>query len=182
MPKIYAFSVKAPEHAGLLKVGYTIELVKPAVRPDGTSFTDHDVHRWLKNRDYVNTTHESFRCSVDAVKAAILAVRDRTDNVQDRTQNFAMRPSNGKRSRRTISWDRLFHDVAILRAVRFYTMMAAAYPSLLRHGPAPDSRFATKRLFLSRSMKLRKPIVGRFHELSTHFSDILRGQMGTKRI
>ena len=59
-PTIYAFAVKNPDHAGLLKVGYTegsvkariaqqfpggfdgydIKLIEPAMRPDGCSFTD----------------------------------------------------------------------------------------------------------------------------------------------
>ena len=111
-PTIYAFSVKDPDHAGLLKVGYTevdakariaqqfpggfdgytIELVESAVRSDGSSFSDHDVHRQLKKRGLTNTSNEWFRCSVDAVKAAILAVRDRSENVQERTQSFSMRP------------------------------------------------------------------------------------------
>ena len=102
-PTIYAFSVKDPDHAGLLKVGYTevdaktriaqqfpggfdgytIEFVESAVRSDGSSFDDHDVHRQLKARGHTNTTNEWFRCSVDAVKAAILAVRDRSENVQE---------------------------------------------------------------------------------------------------
>ena len=125
-PTIYAFSINDPNHAGLVKIGYTegdakariaqqfpggfdgytIELVKPAVRPDGTSFTDHDVHRHLKARGYVNTTHEFFRCSVDAVKAAILAVREQTENVQERTQNFAMRPEQREAVEKTAAYFR----------------------------------------------------------------------------
>jgi hypothetical protein len=128
-PKIYAFSVNNPDHAGLLKVGYTegdakarisqqfpggfdgytIELVESAVRPDGTSFTDHDVHRHLKSCGYDNTTNEWFRCSVEAVKAAILAVRERIDNVDERTQNFAMRPEQCAAVEQTAAYIRSAH-------------------------------------------------------------------------
>lgn len=111
-PTIYAFSVKDPAHAGLLKVGYTdgdakirvaqqfpggfdgytIELIKSAVRPDGSSFSDHDVHRVLRQKKHENTTNEWFRCTADDVRAAVLALRNRTENWQDRTQDFEPRP------------------------------------------------------------------------------------------
>ncbi len=111
-PTIYAFSMKDPAHAGLLKVGYTdgdaktriaqqfpggfdgytVELVKSAVRPDGSSFSDHDVHRYLRKRKIENPANEWFRCTVDDVRAAVLALRNRAENLQDRTQDFAPRP------------------------------------------------------------------------------------------
>ncbi len=111
-PTIYAYASTHPDHAGLLKVGYTervasqriaeqfpsgltpydIELVETAMRKDGSSFTDHDVHRHLRWRGIKNPTHEWFRCTVDQVRAAILAVRDRTANVEDRTLSFGLRP------------------------------------------------------------------------------------------
>ncbi len=111
-PTIYAFASTHPDHAGLLKVGYTeriaadriaeqfpsgvqpyrIELIEPAMRSDGSSFTDRDIHRHLKAKGIKNTSHEWFRCSVAQVRAAVVAVRERTANIEDRTLDFAMRP------------------------------------------------------------------------------------------
>jgi len=112
-PTIYAFASTHPDHAGLLKVGYTeriaadriaeqfpsginnayrIELIEPAMRSDGSSFTDRDVHRHLRAKGIKNTTHEWFRCTVAQVRAAVVAVRERTVNIEDRTLDFAMRP------------------------------------------------------------------------------------------
>lgn len=111
-PTVYAFSVDTAGHEGLLKVGYTevnakdriaqqfpggfdgyqIMLVEPAMRSDGSSFTDHDVHRQLRARGIANPTHEWFRCSVNDVQAAILAVRERRSNIEDRTLSFGLRP------------------------------------------------------------------------------------------
>lgn len=71
-PTIYAYSSTHPDHGGLLKVGYTegdplerikqqfpggwtqfrVELIESAMRPDGTSFTDHDIHRHLRARGH----------------------------------------------------------------------------------------------------------------------------------
>ncbi|WP_233838733.1 GIY-YIG nuclease family protein [Thermosynechococcus sichuanensis] len=73
-PKIYAYADTNPQYAGLLKVGYTTKSVQervaqqyPTVRPgplpyrivleedairnDGTTFTDRDVHRMLRESD-----------------------------------------------------------------------------------------------------------------------------------
>jgi hypothetical protein len=112
MPTIYAFASTHPDHAGLLKVGYTehkaaervaqqfpggftgydIKLIEPAMRSDGSSFTDRDVHRHMRARGIQNATHEWFRCTVKDVQAAILAVRERRSNVEDRTLSFGLRP------------------------------------------------------------------------------------------
>ena len=111
-PTIYAFASTHPDHAGLLKVGYTerraveriaeqfpaglvaydIKLIEPAMRADGSSFTDRDVHRHLKARGITNTTHEWFKCSPEQVRAAVIAVRERTANVEDRTLSYGLRP------------------------------------------------------------------------------------------
>lgn len=123
-PTIYAFSVKDPAHAGLLKVGYTehraadriaqqfpggftgydLQLIESAMRADGSSFTDRDVHRQLRARGLRNTTHEWFRCTVDDVRAAILAVRERQANVEDRSLSFAMRPEQAEAVERTAEY------------------------------------------------------------------------------
>jgi hypothetical protein len=111
-PTIYAFSSTHPDHAGLLKVGYTersatvrvaeqfpagidsynIVLTESAMRSDGTSFTDRDVHRHLISRGLINHANEWFKCTVKDVQSAVLAVRDRLENTEDRTLSFRMRP------------------------------------------------------------------------------------------
>ena len=111
-PTIYAFASTHPDHTGLLKVGFTergaaeriaeqfpsgldayrIELIEPAMRSDGSSFSDRDIHRHLRARGIKNTTHEWFKCTAAQVRAAIVAVRERTDNVEDRTLDFDLRP------------------------------------------------------------------------------------------
>ena len=111
-PTIYAFASTHPDHAGLLKVGYTervaaeriaeqfpsgvnpyrIELIEPAMRSDGSAFSDHEVHRHLRAKGIRNPSHEWFKCTVAQVRAAVLAVRERTANVEDRTLSFGLRP------------------------------------------------------------------------------------------
>jgi hypothetical protein len=132
-PTIYAFASTHPDHKGLLKVGYTernaaariaeqfpagldayrIELVEPAIRADGTSFTDRDVHRRLRARGKINTTNEWFKCSVNDVKAAVLAVRERRANLDDRTLSFGMRPEQAEAVDRTVDY---FQKAAVEQA------------------------------------------------------------------
>jgi len=97
-PTIYAYEDTNPQYKGLLKVGYTtvdaqsrvaqqyptrrpgkrpyrIVLEESAMRNDGTAFTDHDVHRWLRSSGVKNPEGEWFRCSVEQVKTAVISAR-----------------------------------------------------------------------------------------------------------
>ncbi len=114
-PAIYAYEDTNPQYEGLLKVGYTtvdaqsrvaqqyptkkpgqppyrIVLEEPAMRNDGTVFTDHDVHRMLRINGVRHEAGEWFRCGVDDVKAAIIAVRTGQLNEENRSLDFRMRP------------------------------------------------------------------------------------------
>lgn len=115
-PSIYAYRDKNPNHAGLLKIGYTrrdvdrrvaqqfpviqpgegkpyeIVFAESAMRPDGTSFMDHEVHRRLDRNGLENVGGEWYRCSADDVRNAWLEVRDRVDYESQRTEDFKMRP------------------------------------------------------------------------------------------
>ena len=114
-PTIYAYEDTHPQYAGLLKVGYTtvdaksrvaqqyptkkpgalpykIVLKEPAMRSDGTVFTDHDVHRMLRHNGVQKAAGEWFRCAVADVQAAIIAVRTGQLNEENRTLDFKMRP------------------------------------------------------------------------------------------
>lgn len=132
-PMIYAYEDTNPQYNGLLKIGYTTVDVKqrvaqqyPTLRPgtrpyrivfeasamrsDGTSFMDFDVHRYLRRRKIENPNGEWFRCTVGEVKAAVRAVRDRTENAEMRTEDFAMRPEQEDAVNRTETYIRNFHQ------------------------------------------------------------------------
>lgn len=111
-PRIYAY--KDTQFPGLLKVGYTdrdvvtrikeqyaikrpgsktyeIVIDESALRSDGSSFHDTDVHRLLDAHNF-RVEGEWFKCSSQQVLAAISGVRERTSLSLTRTQNFAPRP------------------------------------------------------------------------------------------
>jgi len=114
-PTLYAYEDTNPQYAGLLKVGYTtvdvqarvaqqyptlrpgkppyrIVLEESAMRNDGTTFTDHDVHRHLRIVGISNPEGEWFKCSAKDVKAAIIALKTGEVNEESRSLDFTMRP------------------------------------------------------------------------------------------
>ena len=127
-PEIYAYEDTNPQYSGLLKVGYTTVGVQqrirqqyPTLRPgplpyivryeasamreDGTTFTDHDVHdrlRRMKNVD--NPAGEWFRCTVQDVRQAVEAVRRRDDTDLARTETFRMRPEQQEAVEKTAAY------------------------------------------------------------------------------
>jgi hypothetical protein len=129
-PKIYAYTDS--QYPGLLKIGYTtrdvkdrvaqqyptrrpgalpykIVLTESAMRSDGSSFSDRAIHRHLKGRGIENPKKgEWFRCSVDDVRAAIIAVRERQENAENRSRDFAMRPEQAEAVEKTLSYFRSF--------------------------------------------------------------------------
>ena len=115
-PKIYGYSDSSPQLEGLIKIGYTgtgdikkrvkqqyptlrpgkepykILIEKTAVRNDGSSFTDIDVHKFLRAKGIENPKGEWFRCSVATVNAAIEFIYDGKIGELSRDLNFKMRP------------------------------------------------------------------------------------------
>ena len=127
-PMIYAYTDSNPQYKGLLKVGYTekdvekrvgqqyptkrpdgvvpykIVLAESAMRNDGSCFTDHDVHHILRKKKVDGAGGEWFRCTAEDVKAAIVAIKTGTANIENRTQNFSMRPEQKEAVDKTIEY------------------------------------------------------------------------------
>jgi len=131
-PTIYAYEDTNPQYKGLLKVGYTsvdvqdrvaqqyptkrpgktpykIVLQEPAMRNDGTVFTDHEVHRVLKAGGIKNPKGEWFRCSAKQVKAAVIAVRLGQLSLEHRSLDFKMRPEQEAAVEKTADYFRSAH-------------------------------------------------------------------------
>lgn len=126
-PTIYAYEDTNPQYAGLLKVGYTtvdvrsrvaqqyptvrpgplpyrIVLEEPAMRNDGSVFTDHEVHHLLRNRGVSNPQGEWFGCPVNEVKAAVVAIRTGKVIEERRTIDFKLRPEQAEAVKITASY------------------------------------------------------------------------------
>jgi hypothetical protein len=130
-PTIYAYEDTNPQYKGLLKVGYTkndaktrvgqqyptikpgelpykIVLEESAMRNDGSTFLDHDVHRYLKKNGIQHKAGEWFECSVKDVKAAILSIKNGELNEDSRTLDFGLRPEQSDAIDKTIIYFKSF--------------------------------------------------------------------------
>ena len=129
-PTIYAYKLNGvASHEGYIKVGYTerdvamrikeqmhtsgvpytILMKEVAMCPDGSCFTDHDVHAILKRNGFRQLNagedrNEWFNCTVNDVKAAVRELR--TGEIADtrRTADFKMRPEQYTAVQRTIEY------------------------------------------------------------------------------
>jgi hypothetical protein len=88
---------------------YRIVLEESVMRNDGSSFTDREVHRWLRQQDVSNPKGEWFACPVNKVKAAIIAVRSGQLNEENRTLNFIMRPEQAETVEKTAAYFKRAH-------------------------------------------------------------------------
>ncbi len=112
-PTIYAYElIGVDSHKGLFKVGYTVRnaqdrvaeqlmtsrlkykivLEEIAIRNDGTTFTDYEVHQHLKRRSIKRKDGEWFKCTVKDIKSAISDIKNRKFSTDTRGLNFKMRP------------------------------------------------------------------------------------------
>ena len=124
-PTIYAYELTdVTSHTDRLKIGYTsrnsqdriaeqlktsrvaykVVLEEAAMRNDGSAFTDRDIHRYLRQQGISNPEGEWFQCTVDQIKAAILAIKSGEINEGNRSLNFAMRPEQAEAMEKTISY------------------------------------------------------------------------------
>lgn len=122
-PQIYAYSDSRPEYKGLLKIGFTngsvearvkqqypirqpiqpyaIQLIESAIRTDGSSFTDRQVHRLLEKQGVRHEVGEWYACTVDQVKAAIDSLQKGEKFELTRTRTFGLRPEQAEAVRKT---------------------------------------------------------------------------------
>ncbi len=79
-------------------------LIESTMRNDGSSFTDHEIHRSLRKKGIKNPDGEWFKCSVHDVEAAILALKKGELNEENRTLDFKMRPEQKDAVNKTIQY------------------------------------------------------------------------------
>lgn len=128
-PTIYAYELIGVEtHKGLLKIGYTdrevqvrvkeqlgtaaikhrIVFEESAMRRDGSSFTDHDVHRCLRNSGFVNKDGEWFKCSLNDLRKVIWEIKTGEKTEENRVLSFGMRPEQEEAVNKTILYFKSF--------------------------------------------------------------------------
>jgi hypothetical protein len=124
-PTIYAYElVGVSTHKGLIKIGftsrdafsrvseqlrtsglkYTIVFEESAMKRDGSSFTDHDIHRLLRKQGFANPEGEWFKCTLKDLQKAILEVKTGERTEANRTLTFGMRPEQHAAVNKTIEY------------------------------------------------------------------------------
>ena len=124
-PTIYAYElVGVSTHIGQIKIGftsrdafsrvseqlrtsglkYTIVFEESAMRNDGSSFTDHDIHRLLRKQGFANPEGEWFKCTLKDLQKAIREVKTGERTEANRTLTFGMRPEQHAAVHKTIEY------------------------------------------------------------------------------
>jgi hypothetical protein len=127
--RIYAYSIEDDAHEGMLKIGqttqsvqsrveqqlktalvkhYTIHLDELAERPDGTTFTDHDVRARLRDKGFRKVDLEWMECKPVDVQVAITELRTGTPLTGTHHETFRMRPEQAEAVNKTHAY---FHSI-----------------------------------------------------------------------
>lgn len=128
-PTIYAYELDGvATHKGWIKIGYTdrdaqtrikeqlgtvaipykIVFEESAMKRDGNSFTDHDIHRHLREQGFKNPEGEWFICSLNDLRKAIWEVKTGERTEASRTLTFGMRPEQKEAVSKSIAYFKSF--------------------------------------------------------------------------
>lgn len=128
-PTIYAYElVGVSTHQGLIKIGFTsrdalsrvseqlkttglkyrIVFEESAMKRDGSSFTDHDIHRHLRKQRFANPEGEWFKCSLNDLRRAIWEIKTGERTEANRTLTFGMRPEQEEAVNKSITYFKSF--------------------------------------------------------------------------
>lgn len=128
-PTIYAYElVGVSTHLGLLKIGFTdrdpqtrikeqlgtaavqykIVFEESAMKRDGSSFSDHDIHRHLRKQGFANPEGEWFKCNLNDLRKAIWEIKTGERTEANRTLTFGMRPEQEEAVNKSIAYFKSF--------------------------------------------------------------------------
>lgn len=128
-PTIYAYELAGvATHKGLLKIGFTdrdaqtrikeqlgtaaiqykIVFEELAMKRDGSSFTDHDVHRLLREWKIVNASGEWYKCTLNDLRRAIHQIKTGEKTEGNRVLTFGMRPEQEEAVDKSIAYFKSF--------------------------------------------------------------------------
>lgn len=128
-PTIYAYElVGVATHKGWLKIGFTdrdaqtrikeqlgtaaiqykIVFEESAMKRDGNSFTDHDIHRLLRSKGFKNPDGEWFVCTLNDLRHAIHEIKTGERTEENRVLSFGMRPEQEEAVKKTITYFKSF--------------------------------------------------------------------------
>ncbi len=139
---VYGYTLRAEGYEGLIKVGETTRSVEArveeqvaaiqmpskiyeivwqasAMRSDGTTFRDKDLHRALERMKCKKVEGEWYRCTKEDLQAAYVSVFERRTNEGKRTEHFAMRDEQREAVEQTMAYFKKERQADASRAPRF---------------------------------------------------------------
>lgn len=116
-------------HKGLLKIGYTerdaktrikeqlgtaaiqhkIVFEESAMKRDGSSFTDSDIHKRLRKQGFANPEGEWFKCTLNDLRKTIREIKTGEETEDNRVLDFEMRPEQEEAVNKTMVYYKSFH-------------------------------------------------------------------------
>lgn len=139
-PTIYAYElVGVATHTGWLKIGFTdrdaqtrireqlgtaavqykIVFEESAMKRDGNSFTDHDVHRHLRKKGVKNPEGEWFVCTLNELRHAIHEIKTGERTEEHRVLSFGLRPEQEAAVNKTMAYFQRFKKESAGRTPHF---------------------------------------------------------------
>jgi hypothetical protein len=92
------------EQLGIAKIEHKIVFEESAMKKDGSSFTDHEVHRLLKEWKVVNASGEWYKCNLNDLRRAIHQIKTGEQTEENRVLNFSMRPEQEEAVNKSIQY------------------------------------------------------------------------------
>jgi hypothetical protein len=107
------------EQIGAARSAFNIVVEQSAMRKDGSSFRDYDVHEYLRKKGIKNPDGEWFVCSKQEVESAIHAVKEGKTYELSRNKNFPMRPEQKRAVEQTAQYFKNYNQQNTNRTPEF---------------------------------------------------------------
>lgn len=96
------------EQLGTAAIVYRIVFEESAMKRDGGSFTDHDIHRLLRRKGISNPEGEWFKCTLNELRKAIHEIKTGERTEDNRVNDFGMRPEQENAVNKTLTYFQSF--------------------------------------------------------------------------
>ena len=101
-------ATRIKEQLGTAAIAYRIVFEESAMKRDGGSFTDHDIHQLLRRKGIPNPEGEWFKCSLNELRKAIHEIKTGERTEDNRVNDFGMRPEQENAVNKTLAYFQSF--------------------------------------------------------------------------
>jgi hypothetical protein len=102
--------IRIKEQLGTAAIKYKIVFEESAMKRDGSSFTDRDIHRLLRKKGIDNPEGEWFVCSLNELRHVIYEIKTGEHTEENRVLSFDMRPEQEEAVNKTMAYFNSFKN------------------------------------------------------------------------